>query len=131
MKEDKDLCINGRVINCKFIKTRSSFNNKVVPLIYTEKKGFSNVLTNFIYIKEAGLLKGGGRAGFFIEPAPDIKFSQKDFVRTYSTNKKFRKIFDEYMSEHLTNVMQSKGGELYTEKQATKSSKDFSEDFEE
>ena len=132
VKADKGLYVAGRIVNCSILKTRSGFNNKRLRLVFTEKKAFSNVLTNFMTLKDANYLKGGGRAGFNIPALPEVKFTQKEFVRTYYTNEEFREAWDNSVSDYLTELtIGDKSGELYTESAAHGRKALAEDDFEE
>jgi RecA/RadA recombinase len=131
LKDDKDLNIAGRVINVKPIKTRSAFNNMSLPLVYTAKKGFSNTITNFLYLKSEGVLKGGGRGGMFLDRCKDIKFTQKDFLKVYNTKEEFRKAWDETIEELYGSEIKDRSSDLYVENKSKSKNKDFDEEFDE
>lgn len=108
-KDDKDLGIQGRLVYCNFLKTRSGYNKLSVPLFYHSKLGFHNALTNYYQVKEEyNLLKGNGNSGFFIPKAPGILFKQKDFLSTYTDNAEFQEAFQETVSEKYGKILDAK-----------------------
>ena len=100
-KEDKDFGFNGRAVACRILKSRSSYNSITVPLVYHSKRGFHNEASSVNYLKETEKLKGGGRAGFFLEGHEEQKFTLREFIPKMRSNKIFRQIFDDYMSSNL------------------------------
>lgn len=110
-KDDKDLGIQGRVVNCRILKSRSGYNATSLPLVYHARYGFHNEWTSFWWIKENDLLKGGGRAGFSIPNFDAAKFAQKDFLKTYNANAKFKDAFDTLIDEKFSAIIDNKLGD--------------------
>ena len=93
LEPDKDFGIKGFFSRCKFIKSRSNEAGSEITLVFEQKTGFNNILTNFNFCKDMKLLKGSPRAYYF-EGAEDYKFTQKTFVDVYNKNPEFAEWFD-------------------------------------
>ena len=79
LKDDKDYGINGKVVKCTLIKSRTNATRRSVPLIFDKSAGrYDNELSLLHLIKEEGKLTGIG-ANVRLESCPDIKFSLKNF----------------------------------------------------
>ena len=74
------------------VKSRSNRAGQTIDYVFNQEEGFDNVLTNYVYMKKEGRVGGAGRS-FYLDFAPDVKFSQKDFKKKYEENKEFRKQF--------------------------------------
>ena len=99
LEPDKDFGVKGFMVKVKTCKSRSNEAGQEVELVYEQKRGFSNVLSNFNFIKKAGMLGGNGRAYYIksdLHPElADIKFTQKTFIEKYESNEEFANKFDE------------------------------------
>jgi len=102
--DNEEFGINGFIVEAKFIKCRSNRAGVTCNLVYNQIKGYSNILSNYLLLKEAELVKGGGR-GFYLTNLPDIKFTQKDIESLYKTNKNFKKAFDELVAPVLESFI--------------------------
>ena len=127
LNKDKDFKVNGRVTNCTFLKSRSSFNGAKLPLAVTEKHGFSNVMTNILAMKEEKMLKGTGQGGFWFEGHEDMKFKQSEFIKKYNKDTEFQEMFDEVSSEFWQGRLEERFGEEYDSAEKSKSN-DFDDD---
>lgn len=107
LKVDKDSC-EGRMTECRILKSRSGFNNKRLPIVLTGRSGFSNILTNFETLKEAKFVKGGGRGGSYFEGAEDSKFTLKTFYKKYRTDEALQETFDNLVAEHYSEYVNTK-----------------------
>jgi hypothetical protein len=125
MKADKDLQIEGRATDVRFIKTRSGFNNSREKFILTAKKGFSNVLANFMHLKENGFLVGGGKSGFSLKGHEEWKFTQKQFIHLYNSDEGFQEAFNSVINEVYSGFVQDK----YTELDGSSSENELAEEF--
>ena len=107
-KQDKEFYLKGRVVNCQILKSRSGYNEKKIPLAYIGQTGFSNEMTNYLLLKEAGLIKMNGKAGASITNMPDFKFQQKNFLTAYAENAKFRDKFNDLVDEYMYKIISNK-----------------------
>jgi RecA/RadA recombinase len=109
-KDDKDLGIQGRLVYCNFLKTRSGYNKLSAPLFYHGKLGFHNALTNYYHIKDTlGVLKKQGQK-FYIAPAPEHTFAQKDFLTLYNGDGDFQESWNTYIAEKMGTILEAKNG---------------------
>lgn len=98
LDESDGLGIKGFQVIGEFAKTRSNEAGRKFDMVFSQTNGFSNVLSNFINLKNAGYLKGNGRAYYF-DNLPDFKFTQKNFLEKYNESEEFRKAIDENVKE--------------------------------
>jgi RecA/RadA recombinase len=113
LKQGADLFIQGRMVNFQLIKTRSGYNAKKIPIVYTAREGFSNLLTNFAYAKENKKFQGGGKPGFYLPSLPDQTFTQKAFVKTYMESEEFQEHFNGLVQEDFITKLQTKNAPIY------------------
>lgn len=79
LKDDKDYGINGKIVKCTLIKSRTNATRRSVPLIFDKSAGrYDNELSLLHLIKEEGKLSGIG-ANVRLDSCPDVKFSLKNF----------------------------------------------------
>ena len=102
LTEDKEFGIKGFLINADLVKSRSSAAGVSCVMVYDQVNGFDNVLTNYVFMKEAGLIGGAGQ-GFFIKGLDNVKFTQKNFKNKYLEMDGLRRHFDELLEETLIN----------------------------
>ena len=127
-KGDKDFYFQGRVVNCRLLKTRSGYNAVTLPLVYHSKRGFDDALTSVYYFKEASILKGGGAKGFNLPNLDTVRFTQREFESTYAKNESFREKFDELVTEKFGHFIDAK---VAGESASAESSKaEMDEEFE-
>lgn len=109
-KDDKDLGIQGRLVYCNFLKTRSGYNKTSAALFYHSMRGFTNSLTNYYHLKETlGVLKKDGTK-FFIPTYDDLHFMQKDFLKHYENDESFKDAFQEFVGGKLGLMLDAKNG---------------------
>lgn len=128
LKADKDLMIEGREVRTEILKSRSGFNVKNIPIVYTARQGFNNILTNYVYAKENGIFKSGGKSGFSLTTLPDIKFTQKDFALTYNDNEDFREEFDRLVTDKYAAILKTKNSTIF---EKVSSTDEIEEEFDE
>jgi len=104
LKPDEGFKIKGFEVEVVFCKSRNNASGFSITLIFDQYKGFSNILTNYLILKNNGKLGGGGK-GFHLKDLPDVKFNQAGIIDLYNSNKKFRKVFDEGVEEVLGNFI--------------------------
>ena len=100
--------IKGYVSEIEIIKSRTSEAGRKVPIIYSQKDGFLNSLTNVNILKELNLLKGSPRS-YYIEGKEDVKFTMKKFKSIYEENTEFAEFFDNYMKDVLRELIPDQG----------------------
>lgn len=124
-KADKDFGFDGRIVNCRLLKTRSGYNATTLPLVYHSKRGFHDEMTNVYFLKEQGLLKGGGSKGFHLPDAEEHRFTQREFLKLYRSNEEFAQKFEEFVAEQFSKVIDAKSAD---EEHVTASDKSSMED---
>ena len=129
LKSDSDFNISGRIVDLQLLKTRSGYNIKKIPLVYTAKKGFSNVLTNFWHIKENKMLKACGNKGSAFVNLPNKPFSMGNFYKTYINNEDVRDAMEELKDKSYTQILNDKAGE-FVELKLNTDEKELDDDFE-
>lgn len=82
IEEDKELGIKGFYLNGILIKSRNNTAGISFKMVYNQRYGVDNILTNFVNLKDAKRVTGAGRS-FKLESCPDIKFSLKEFKKKY------------------------------------------------
>jgi RecA/RadA recombinase len=103
-KPDEEFGINGFQVTVKLIKSRSNTAGKTCELVFDQVNGFNNILSNYLLLKDNGLIGGGGK-GFYIKGYEDYKFTQKTIVNKYETDPEFRQIFDSVLQEQLVSFV--------------------------
>jgi hypothetical protein len=134
IEPDKEFGIKGFYLSGILVKSRSTEAGVSFKMVFEQKKGINNLLTNFVNLKDLGRITGAGRS-FKLDTCPDVKFSLKEFQDKYYESKELRKAFDAAVREEYskflpeagvapTNVDMNKLDELIEEdiKQTTKKS---------
>jgi energy-coupling factor transporter ATP-binding protein EcfA2 len=105
LSEDKEFGIKGHIGKITAVKSRS--NAAGTPFdcfVYEQKGGFCNILTNFVFLKQCGHLRGTGR-GYFFEGAEDIKFTQKTYRATYLENETLQQAVEDLLVVELPKLL--------------------------
>jgi RecA/RadA recombinase len=113
LKPDEGFYISGFEQDVTVCKSRSNIAGFNFTLVYNQYTGVSNVLSNFLLLKNNGKVSGGGK-GFFLSALPEVKFQQKDIEDLYNDNKKFRKAFKAQVKELFSSFLYE-GKELVNE----------------
>ena len=93
LKEDKDYGINGKVVKCTLIKSRTNATRRSVPLIFDKSAGkYDNELSLLHLLKEEGKLSGIGNR-VHLESCPDVTFSLKNFREVLSESDELQTSF--------------------------------------
>lgn len=105
LKKDAEFFIEGFMSEGTLLKSRSNASGLKVPFVFEQRTGIDNVLTNYVFLKNNGMITGGGRGGFCLKTCPDVKFSQKDIRDVYKSSKEFRKAFNAASHEALNDLL--------------------------
>jgi len=105
LKSDESFGFDGFLNTLTIVKNRSNKSGQKLAMVFSQEMGFSNELTNYIYLKNEAKLIGGAGVSFYLKELPDIKFSQKKFLKTIKTNKEFRKKFKRTIKELYTDFV--------------------------
>ena len=93
LKESEGFGINGSIVNITLIKSRTNATKRSIPMIFNKTEGrFDDILSLFQLLKTEGVFKGTG-AYQYLDDAPDIKFSQKNFKDTSEKSSELQKAF--------------------------------------
>lgn len=95
MKESEGFGFDGFINNITLAKNRSNKAGQKVATVFSQELGFSNIHTNYMYLKNECKAISGAGIGFYLKDLPEVKFSQKKLVETYNKKKQFREAFDD------------------------------------
>lgn len=115
---DKDLGIKGFYLIGKLIKSRNTEAGVDFKMVFEQKIGINNLLTNFVNLKDMGRISGAGRS-FKLDTCPDVKFALKDFTKVYKSNKELRKAFDKAVDEEYMKFIPDEGQSAGSKKSST------------
>lgn len=104
LKEDKDLGINGIIVDAVICKSRTGRAGRTCQLVFDYDRGFDNDLSLYITLKANKLINGAG-AYFSLVGYPDLKFTQKGFVEKLHTDEEFAKAFRDVSLQYLTGMI--------------------------
>lgn len=93
-----NLGFNGMLIKAKTIKNKSFTPNIDVELAMSYNRGYSNFWTNFLLLKKFNRISVTG-AWSCLRGCEENKFYQKEALKLYNDNEKFRSYFNEYVTE--------------------------------
>lgn len=124
LKEDKDLGINGIIVDAMICKSRTGRAGRVCQLVFDYDRGFDNDLSLYITLKANKLISGAG-AYFYLTEYPDMKFTQRGFVDKLHSDPEFAKAFKAVALEFLKNMINTDAALAY----AQSASKDTANDI--
>ena len=105
LKASEGYGIDGTVVDITIVKSRTNATKKSVPLIFNKSVGaFDNILSIYHFMKAQGRIGGAGRA-MYLDNAPDIKFSQKDFKSKLLSDPELQKAFSELSKEIMDELL--------------------------
>lgn len=93
LKPDKDYGIDGSIVSMTLVKSRTNATKKSIPLIFNKTEGrFDEILSLFHLLKTEGVFSGAG-AYQYLDDAPDVKFSQRNFKDVLTKSPELQKAF--------------------------------------
>ena len=104
LKDDKDLGINGVVVDALICKSRTGRAGRSCQLVFDYDRGFDNDLSLFVTLRGAKLINNAG-AYFSLAGYPDLKFTQKGFKDKLQNDPEFAKAFTTVSLEYLKNMI--------------------------
>lgn len=118
LKDSEGFGINGTIVDVTLVKSRTNATKQSVPLIFDKSNGaFDNILSIYQFLKAQACIGGAGRS-MFLENAPDIKFSQKEFKSKLMENPELQKAFAEISKEAMEKLLSdTKNQEIEEEKE--------------
>lgn len=108
LEPDKEFGIKGFYLSGILVKSRSTEAGVSFKMVFEQKKGINNLLTNFANLKDLGRITGAGRS-FKLDTCPDVKFSLKEFQNKYYASKELRNAFDEAVKEEYSKFLPEAG----------------------
>lgn len=105
LKDTEGYGIAGTVIDITAVKSRTNATRRSIPLIFDKTVGgFDNILSIYHFLKLEGAIGGAGRS-MYLNNAPDIKFSQKEFKNILFSNPDLQKAFAEISREYMDKML--------------------------
>ena len=104
LKDDKDLGINGVIVDAMICKSRTGRAGRICQLVFDYDRGFDNDLSLFVTLRGAKLITNSG-AYFSLAGYPDMKFTQKGFKEKLSTDPEFAKAFMQVSLNYLRDMI--------------------------
>lgn len=105
LKDSEGFGINGKIVDISLIKSRTNATRRSIPLIFDKSNGyFDNILSLYQFLKSEGAVGGAGKS-MFLNNAPDIKFSQKEFKQKLASDPKLQQAFAEISKEYLEKLL--------------------------
>lgn len=104
LEMDKEFGIKGFYLSGKLIKSRNNTAGINFKMVFEQKIGINNLLTNFINLKDLGRISGAGRS-FKLDTCPDVKFSLKEFSNKYYSSPELKKAFDKAVEEEYYKLL--------------------------
>lgn len=105
LKDTEGFGINGTIVDMTLVKSRTNSTKRSVPMIFDKTNGsFDNILSIYQLLKSEGYISGAGKS-MYLESAPDVKFSQKEFKNKLATNQELQKAFAMTAKEVLDKLL--------------------------
>lgn len=105
LKATEGYYIDGTVVDITIVKSRTNATKKSVPLIFNKSKGyFDKTLSLYHFLKIEGYIGGAGKS-MYLNNAPDIKFSQKEFKTKLMNDPDLQKAFSIAAKEAMDNLL--------------------------
>lgn len=101
---DKDLGVNGIIVDVTICKSRTGRAGRVCPMVFDYDRGFDSDLSMYIALKTAGIITGAG-AYFHLKDYPDMKFTQKSFKKKLSEDPEFAAAFQKTTLSYLKDMI--------------------------
>lgn len=108
LEPDKDLGIKGYYLDGLIVKSRNTEAGVHFKMVFQQKIGINNLLTNFVNLKDMGRITGAGRS-FKLDTCPDVKFALKDFTKAYNEHPELKEAFDEAVEEEYMKFIPDEG----------------------
>lgn len=96
--------VKGYLLDGTLVKSRNNEAGISYRMVFVQKRGIDNTLSNYVNLKEFGRISGAGKS-FKLDTLPDIKFSQKGFLDIYNKNKEFRDEFNRVVHEEYSKFL--------------------------
>ena len=103
-KDIASLGINGSIITCKFLKSRTNKAGQETFLVYDQDNGYDPELSLYWTLKKDNMIEAKG-AWMCLKGHPEHKFQQKAFKIKLRNDAEFRKLFMEFSMDYLTKMV--------------------------
>lgn len=117
--------IDGSIIVCKFLKSRTNKAGKETYLVYDQAIGYDPELSLYVTMHKAKLVTNSGSWMYFVGH-PEQKFQQKKLKEKLRTDPEFRKLFMQIAMEYLSQMVND---EVEEEKKELQASNNIVNDF--
>lgn len=104
LKDEKDLGINGIIVDATICKSRTGRAGRVCTLVFDYDRGFDGDLSLFVTLRNAKLITNAG-AYFALKDYPDMKFTQKGFSDKLANDSEFAIAFKTVSLNYLKNMI--------------------------
>lgn len=104
LTEEKDLGINGIVVDAMICKSRTGRAGRSCTLVFDYDRGFDPDLSMYQALKAAKIIDNSG-AYYTIKGYPDMKFLQKNFKDKLKTDPEFANAFKTVSIEYLKSMI--------------------------
>lgn len=105
ISEDKTFKLRGFESRVEFIKSRNAPAGRTVTLVFDTANGFSNDLSNLLYLKNEKLISGGGHGYTVNDEETNTKFKLADFETVIEEDGEFRKSFNKVIRKQLKTTI--------------------------
>lgn len=104
LNAEKDLGIDGIMVDLQLVKSRTNRPGAKVPLVLNYATGFDPELSLYVLLKEYKRINGAG-AYLYIGSHDEYKFQQKNIKEKLKNEPEFAKIFMEECFDVLNNLI--------------------------
>jgi hypothetical protein len=94
--KEEEWGFNGQLIKMKAVKNKSFAPNILVDFVASYTKGFHNLFTNFLFLKDQKKFKTGGAWYTFKVDEVEYKFMRKQLEQKIKEDPIFKKAFLKY-----------------------------------
>jgi len=112
LSPEKEFGVKGYIVEAILVKSRSNTAGVSCNLVFDQRFGINNTLSNYLLMKDMKVVKGAGRS-FYLETLPNKKFAQKDLLKLYKTDEEFKIAFDNLAKECLIQFVPDPANEKY------------------
>lgn len=104
LEEDKLFKIKGFMAKISLVKSRTAPAGAAVTMIYDQRNGFDNILSDLQFLKDNNKVLGAG-IGMYLEGMPEVKFSFANFKEKLELNPTFKEHFEKLTKESLRGLI--------------------------
>jgi len=105
LSEDKDLGINGIIVDAMICKSRTGRAGRICTLVFDYEHGFDADLSLFVAMRSAKVINQSG--AYLSLDGYDKKFYQKDFKDKLENDPEFAEAFSRAATKYLRSILNS------------------------